>query len=122
MNPNVSNPNTIRPTGTPDPAVPVVSIQTLAGKPLALYAAYSLHYVGKTQPVSADYFAVYCDEMAKRLNAGSDSSFMAALANATSGDTWLMDYSQPTRRDYSLESVASDVASAAMEAYRRIEY
>jgi neutral ceramidase len=120
MNPNVNNPNAIRTTGTPDPAVPVVSIQTLDGKPLAIYSAYSLHYVGKTTPVSADYFAVYCDEMAKRLQAGD--KFMAALANATSGDTWLMDYSQQARREYSLESVASDVAAAAMEAYGRIEY
>jgi neutral ceramidase len=120
MNPNVNNPNAIRPTGKPDPAVPVVSIQTLDGKPLVIYSAYSLHYVGKTTPVSADYFGVYCEEMAKRLK--GDSSFMAALANATSGDTWLMDYSQPVRREYTLESVASDVADAAMEAYRRIEY
>src|SRR5262245_10834825 len=112
----------IRPTGTPDPAVPVVSIHSLDGKPLGIYSAYSLHYVGRTQPVSADYFAVFCDEMTRRLKADNDRSFMAALANATSGDTWLMDYSQPTRRMYSLEGVANDVADAAMEAYKRIEY
>src|SRR6478735_1946345 len=68
----------IRPTGTPDPAVPVISVQTLSGQPLAFYSAYSLHYVGKTQPVSADYFGVYCDEIAKRLNVASGRSFMAA--------------------------------------------
>src|SRR5262245_26493354 len=111
MNPGPANPNAIRTTGTPDSAVPVLSIQTLAGKPLAIYSAYSLHYVGKTQPVSADYFAVFCDEMTRHLKADNDRSFMAALANATSGDTWLMDYSQPTRREYSLESVANDVAN-----------
>jgi hypothetical protein len=123
MNPAVAKmADAIRPTGTPDPAVPVVSIQTLAGKPLALYAAYSLHYVGKTTPVSADYFAVFCDEMTKRVGAESDSSFMAALANATSGDTWLMDYSQPMRREFTLQSVANDVASEAFEAYGKIEY
>src|SRR5262245_53328196 len=122
MNPGPANPNAIRTTGTPDPAVPVVSIQTPDGKPLAIYSAYSLHYVGKTTPVSADYFAVYCDEMARRLKAEQNPSFMAALANATSGDTWLMDYSQPTRREYSLEGVAADVATAAMEAYGKIEY
>jgi neutral ceramidase len=112
----------IKPTGTPDPAVPVISVQRLNGEPLALYSAYSLHYVGKTQPVSADYFGVYCDEIAKRLNVSSGRSFMAALANATSGDTWLMDYSKPRRTDYTLESVANDVAAAAMEAYSRIQY
>jgi len=122
MNPGPANPNAIRTTGTPDPAVPVVSIQTAGGQPLAIYSAYSLHYVGKTTPVSADYFAVFCDEMAKRVKAENNASFMAALANATSGDTWLMDYSQPMRREYSLESVASDVATAAMEAYERIAY
>jgi hypothetical protein len=112
----------IRPTGTPDPAVPVIAVQTLDGKPLALYAAYSLHYVGKTQPVSADYFGVFCDQIAKRLAPQGNGPFMAALANATSGDTWLMDYSQPKRREYTLEGVASDVAAAALEAYGRITY
>jgi hypothetical protein len=47
---------------------------------------------------------------------------MAALANATSGDTWLMDYSLPMRREYSLQSVANDVADAAYQAYQRIEH
>jgi hypothetical protein len=120
MNPGPSNPNAIRPTGTPDPAVPVIALQTLDGQPLALYAAYSLHYVGKTTPVSADYFGVFCEEIAQRLKA--NNSFMSALANATSGDTWLMDYSLPMRREYSLDSVAGDVATAALEAYQRIQY
>jgi hypothetical protein len=122
MNPGPSNANAIRTTGIPDPAVPVISIQTPDGKPLALYSAYSLHYVGRTTPVSADYFAVFCDEMAKRLKAEANPSFMAALANATSGDTWLMDYSLPMRREYSLQSVANDVADAAYQAFQRIEY
>ncbi|HZN35808.1 MAG TPA: hypothetical protein VFB80_18390 [Pirellulaceae bacterium] len=122
MNPNVNNPNAIRPTGTPDPAVPVISIQTPDGQPLALYSAYSVHYVGKTTPVSADYFPLYCDNMARHLKADRNPAFMAALANATSGDTWLMDYSQPVRREYTLESVAADVAAAALEACGRIQY
>jgi neutral ceramidase len=122
MHPGPQNPDAIRPTGEPDPDVPVISIQTKSGEPLAIYSAYSLHYVGKTQPVSADYFAVFCDEIARRVKADSNPSFMAALANATSGDMWLMDYTQPTRREYTLEGVASDVADAAFEAYQRIEH
>jgi hypothetical protein len=47
---------------------------------------------------------------------------MAALANATSGDTWLMDYSQKERRKYDLEGVAEDVSSAAFKAYQKISY
>jgi hypothetical protein len=135
MHPGHNNPNAIRPTGEPDPDVPVISIQTKAGQPLAVYAAYSLHYVGKTQPVSADYFAVFCDEIGKKvagtLRVPSEQNgargapgpeFMAALANATSGDMWLMDYTEKARRDFTLEGVAQEVAAAAYEAFGRIEY
>ncbi|MEX2172731.1 MAG: hypothetical protein WD872_00130 [Pirellulaceae bacterium] len=122
MHPGHNNPKAIRSTGVEDPDVPVISIQTKAGQPLAIYSAYSLHYVGGTQPVSADYFAVYCNEIAGRIKAETNPSFMAALANATSGDMWLMDYTEPSRRKYSIEEVAQDVASAAYVAYQRIEY
>jgi hypothetical protein len=135
MHPGHNNPNAIRPTGEPDPDVPVISIQTKAGQPLAVYSAYSLHYVGKTQPVSADYFALFCDEIGKKV-AGTlrvptadngtrsvpTTEFMAALANATSGDMWLMDYTEKARREFTLEGVAQEVAAAAFEAYGRIEY
>jgi hypothetical protein len=122
MHPGHNNPNAIRATGEPDPDVPVISIQTKSGQPLAVYAAYSLHYVGKTQPVSADYFALFCDEIAKQVKPAAEVPFMAALANATSGDMWLMDYTEKVRREFSLDGVAQDVAAAAMEAHGRIEY
>ncbi len=135
MHPGPMNPNAIRATGQPDPDVPVVSIQTKDGKPLALLSAYSLHYVGGVQPVSADYFAVVCDKMAEKVEGtlrvpsppnGTRSvpttPFMAAHANATSGDTWLMDYTQKERRKYSIDGVAEDVSSAAFEAYKTIKY
>ena len=47
---------------------------------------------------------------------------MAAHANATSGDTWLMDYTQKERRKFSIEGVAEDVSNAALEAYQTIKY
>jgi hypothetical protein len=134
MHPGHNNPNAIRATGEPDPDVPVISIQTKAGQPLALYAAYSLHYVGGRPAVSADYFGVFCEEMTSKVAGtlrvppaenGTRSvppTFMAALANATSGDMWLMDYTEPTRRTFELETVAQEVAAAAHEAYGRIEY
>ncbi len=128
MHPGHNNPNAIIATGQPDPDVPVISLQTKAGQPLAVYSAYSLHYVGKTQPVSADYFALFCDEIAKQVakpqadGTRSVPTFMAALANATSGDMWLMDYTDLARREFTQEGVAAEVAAAAMEAYGRIEY
>ena len=132
MHPGHNNPNAIRATGEPDPDVPVVSIQTKDGRPLAILSAYSLHYVG-SPAISADYFAIFCDKLAGRVGfqpakesgaAGETPApqFMAALANATSGDTWLMDYTQKERRKYDREEVAEDVATAAFEAYKTIKY
>jgi hypothetical protein len=123
MHPGHNNPNAIRATGEPDPDVPVISIRTLDNRPLAVYSAYSLHYVGGRPAVSADYFAIFCDEIGQRtFGVANNPSFMAALANATSGDMWLMDYTQPMRRKFTQESVAHDVANAALEAFARIEY
>ncbi|MDX1945288.1 MAG: hypothetical protein SFU86_07765 [Pirellulaceae bacterium] len=122
MHPGYDNPNKIRPAGPADPAVPVISIQTKAGEPLAIYSAYSLHYVGKTTPLSADYFALFCENIARHVQAEKSPSFMAALANATSGDMWLMDYTLPARREYTLEGVAQEVAAAAYAAFQKIEY
>jgi len=79
--------------------------------------------VGGAPAVSADYFAMFCDEIGKRtFGEANNPSFMAVLANATSGDMWLMDYSQQTRRKFTQESVAHEVANAALEAFVRIEY
>src|SRR6185503_17968671 len=79
------------------------------------------------KPLSADYFAVVCEKIASKLGADQNGNqsrppFMAAHANATSGDTWLMDYTQKERRKYDIPGVAEDVSSAAFEAYQRINY
>jgi hypothetical protein len=127
MHPGHNNPNAIRAAGPVDPEVPVVSLQTPDGKPIAVLSAYSLHYVG-AKALSADYFAVFCDKIAGKVRSVSEESgkarppFMAALANATSGDTWLMDYTQKGRRKYDLEGVAEDVSTAAFAAYQKISY
>ncbi len=125
MHPGHNNPNAIRATGTPDPEIPVIALQTLDGKPLGLFSAYSLHYVG-APAISADYFAMFCDNMTKHLvndkNTQAATPFMAALANATSGDNWLMDYTEKERRMYSREQVAVEVAAAAKAAFDKIQY
>lgn len=123
MHPGHNNAKAIRATGRTDPDVPVIALRTLDDKLLAVYSAYSLHYVGGTPAVSADYFAVFCDEIGKRtFGEANNPSFMASLANATSGDMWLMDYTEPSRRKFTQESVAHEVANAALEAFARIEY
>lgn len=120
MHPGFDNPNKIRATGPTDPAVPVISLQTPDGKPLAVLTSYSLHYVGSSN-ISADYFALVCDEMQRLLKAENSANFMAAHANATSGDMWLMDYTKP-KRVFDRQTVAKEVAAAAFAATEKIQY
>jgi len=122
MHPGTGNKNAIEATGPVDPTVTLLSLQTLNGRPLALLANYSMHYVG-SPAISADYFAVFCNKVTKLVDGESvDPPFMAALSNGTSGDTWLMDYSKKERRKYDINSVATDVSNAAFEAYQKIDY
>jgi len=119
MHPGFKNPKALRATGPVDPEVPVVAVQTRDGQPLATLTNYSMHYVG-AKPVSADYFPVVCDKLQKRLGAGE--GYVGLHSNGTSGDQWLMDYNLPARREFSIDSVAGDVAQAAFEAYRQIQF
>lgn len=121
MHPGYGNPDAIRPTGPVDPSVPVLAIRTARGEPLAVLTNYSMHYVGKPA-LSADYFSLVCDQMAKRLKAEDrQPRFMAMHSNGTSGDAWLMDYTKP-RRMFTPEGVAEDVARAAYDALQGIQY
>jgi hypothetical protein len=71
MNPGHLNPGLLEPAGPTDPRVTAVSVRTADGKPLALYANYSLHYVGDFPPLSADYFGVFADVIGKKAHPGT---------------------------------------------------
>ena len=121
MNPGYQNPNAVRRTGPADPDVAIISIQTRDGRPLALVSNYSTHYAGST-PISADYFAVFCTEIEKRIGAENlDPPFVAMLSNGTSGDANCCDFTKP-RREFDRFTVGRDVAEAAFQAYKTIQY
>jgi hypothetical protein len=84
MNPGHLNPGLLEPAGPTDPAVTVLSVRTIKDEPLALYANYSLHYVGDMPALSADYFGVFAELAGRKLKAGP--GFVAMLSNGTSGD------------------------------------
>lgn len=128
MNPPAGSPNLVEPAGPTDPTVSFLSVRDLDGKPIALYAAYSLHYVGNTGPghVSADYFAMFCTEMG-RLVQGNDADppFVALLANGTSGDINNISFKVPRSGKPPYEQmrhVAHDVASKVHSAMARVKY
>jgi len=122
MNPGHNNANAIRPSGPADPDVTILSVQTRDGRPLALLGNYSTHYAG-APALSADYFAVFASEIGRLIGAEGDKPrFVGIMSNGTSGDANCNDYTRRERRKYDYLSVGRDVARAAFEAYKTIEY
>jgi hypothetical protein len=95
---------------------------------MALYASYSLHYVGGVGPsdISADYYAVFCDRIQQLLEADRhDPPFVAMMSNGTSGNINNIDFSKvPEKRPpYEKMKEASDrIAQAALAAWKKMEW
>lgn len=124
MNPGTSLDTLDRPAGPIDADVTILSVQDARRRPLALFANYSLHYVGGTPPaqVSADYFGEFARIMPSRFRA--DESFVAMLSNGTSGDINNIPFgvNRPPREPFEqIRIVAQKTADAAWHAGRKIE-
>jgi hypothetical protein len=127
MNPGNLNPMLLEPAGPTDPDVSVLSLVSTEGKPIALLANYSLHYVGGVPPLSADYFGEFARRIAELLGAEtSNPPFVGIMSNGTSGDINNNNYGAPPRpRQQPFEQirkVADSVAQAAFKAYQGIEH
>jgi len=114
MHPGYQSPDAIGPTGPIDPGLSIVSLRHADGRPLAVLANYSMHYVGTT-PLSADYYGRFADRIATLL--GADRDFVGVMSQGTSGDMWLADYAKPqpaTRPtiDTFAEALARETAGA----------
>jgi hypothetical protein len=129
----------LRPAGPVDPQITFLSVQSTAGKPIALLASYGLHYVGGIAPntISADYFAMFADRVGELLGADrrQDPPFVGIMANGTSGDVNnLARYSdedlakrgpQPTKRYQPYEKareVANLCAEKVVQAHPTLEW
>jgi hypothetical protein len=91
---------------------------------LALFANYSLHYVGgmPSGQISADYFGEFARLMPSRLRAGKN--FVAMMSNGTSGDINNIPFlvTRPPREPFEqIRIVAQKAADAAWLAHRKIE-
>ena len=128
MNPPVASPNLIEPAGPTDPEVPVIVVQSSEGRPLALLANYSLHYVGGVgrNHASADYFGAFADRVQAVLQADRlDPPFVAMMTNGTSGDINNVNFRQkrPSRAPYEqIQHVADELAQEAVRVARTIVY
>ena len=128
MNPGRASKDLDKPAGPTDPEVCLLSVQTPEGRPIAVLANYSLHYVGGVGPghISADYFAIFCDRLQELLHADRQTpAFVGLLANGTSGNINNIDFTQPgvKQENYAqMRLVANDLAQVAFTALQGITY
>lgn len=127
-NPGINNPNLVEPAGPTDPQVSFISVQAADEKPIALFANYSLHYVGGVGPghISADYYGVFSRRVGDLLGAErQDPPFVGAMSNGTSGDINNIDFrgGQAKQPPYGqIKLVAEDVAQAVAGACKSLAY
>ena len=133
MNPGSENPNIVEPAGPIDPEIPMIAVQHADGQPMALLANYALHYVGGGggTDISADYFAMWADGIARRINAccppvsPDRPAFLGIMTNGCSGDINNIDVRQKLVQPYpyhQMRKVAENVADAAHKVWPTIQY
>lgn len=128
MNPPRASENLVEPAGPTDPEVPFVFVKGADGRPVALFANYSLHYVGGEGGlhISADYFGMFADRIKQLLDAeGLDPPFVGAMTNGTSGDINNIDFRIPgeSKPPYAqMRFVADVVAKNVFDAAQKLEW
>ncbi len=128
MNPPSNHKSLVKPAGPVDPEVPILAVQSMDGRPIAVWANYSLHYVGgvPAKALSADYFGEFARQFADLLDAGkAKPAFVAAMTNGTSGDINNTNFYEGRIAQQPFEQirfVAADVARSAHVAYQRVEF
>lgn len=113
-------------SGPEDPDLSLISFQTPAGQPIAVLANFSMHYFGD-QPLSADYFGLFCEAMKARLapdTTDTTSPFVGILSHNCSGDIWRRDYtdSDSGKDGHTIETFADGLLEIGLKAYETIEY
>ncbi len=127
MHPPAGSPDLLEPAGPVDPDVSFISVESLQGRPIALLANYSLHYVGVPGGhVSADYFGAFADHIERLLQAQrQDPPFVGILSNGTSGDIGWSNPRQPrpnSDRYDQVDRIAGLVAAEVFRVHQTLEY
>ncbi|MDP6720159.1 MAG: neutral/alkaline non-lysosomal ceramidase N-terminal domain-containing protein [Pirellulaceae bacterium] len=119
-----------RPAGPTDPQLSFISIRATTGRPIALLANYSLHYVGGVLPggVSADYFGEFARQIKQRIAPNEDAGnppFVGIMSNGTSGDINNINFHnpQPGKKPFEqIRYVANSVADEVLQAYKKTKH
>ena len=121
MNPGVGHADLVKPAGPVDPEVQFLAVRHADGRPLALLANYSLHYVGGVGggDLSADYFGAFADRIQELLKADRQSPpFVGILSNGTSGDINNINWKGPDER---LKGSYAQIAHVSDELAREVK-
>ena len=124
MNPPRAASTLVKPAGPTDPEIAFVSVQSASGRPIAVLAAYSLHYVGGVPRgvVSADYYAEFARRLGEMLGADrNDPPFVGIMANGTSGDINNIDFREPPPKRQPFEQIRRVANLVAAEVYRALQ-
>lgn len=128
MNPPSNPAELIKPAGPTDPEIPFLAVQAKNGRPIAVLANYSLHYVGGIPigVISGDYFGVFDRRLGEMLGAErGDPPFVGLLSNGTSGDINNVNFRQrgPAMAPYEkMNRVGNAVAAEVYRVYQSIQY
>jgi len=113
-------------TSPVDPQVGVLSLQHADGRPMAVLASYSIHYVSgdKRGDVTADYFGHFANRLGELMKAdvsskanSADPPFVGMMANSNSGDT-----GGPGGGYEKQKEVGNTLAEEVLRVCREIEY
>ncbi len=121
MNPPRAHKALVKPAGPTDPEIVFLSVRSIDGRPIALLANYSLHYVGGVPKghISADYFGLFADRIQALLGADRlDPPFVGILSNGTSGDINNINFRKPSPKREAYEQMHRVANIVAAEVYR----
>ena len=119
MHPGYESPDVTGPSGPTDPQLSLLSlVHADSGKPIALFANYSMHYFGAGPGFSADYFG----EMARLLETDLGPGAVGIVSQGTSGDLHYMDYSRAKDPSLTRAKYAAGLAQLALQARQSIQH
>lgn len=128
MNPPRASEDLIEPAGPIDPEIAFLAVESIDGRPIALLANYSLHYVGGTAgpEISADYFGMFANRIEQLLDAQhQDPPFVGIMSNGTSGDINNINFRVTGEAQQAYEQmtiVANKVAAEVYSTYQTLEW
>lgn len=108
-------------SGPKDPDLSLISIQTKAGKPIAVLGNFSMHYFGD-KDISADYFGLFAEGLKQRID--PEGAMVGILSHGCSGDIYRVDYKVPEKERLvqKIDEYTNGLLDIAMKAYAGISY